>query len=142
LPEQTSLRIEIASVDQVDGVWPLIAEGVAAAALRTGGDTTPEYLWSECRSGRAFLIVVSREKEVLASSVWRFEAWQTGRKFKCLSLSGRHMSEWIDDLRAFVEKLARVGGANALVTEGRIGWGRKYKARILRQLYEIGLPDG
>ena len=99
---------------------------------------TADYLWSECRSGKAFLVIVTQGKEILAASVWRFEAWSTGRKLRCLGMYGTKMKQWLEDHRAFTLSMARVGGATSLVTDGRLGWERIFpQARVLRQTYEI-----
>ena len=99
---------------------------------------TADYLWSECRSGKAFLVIVTQGKEILAASVWRFEAWSTGCKLRCLGMYGTKMKQWLEDHRAFTLEMARVGGATSLVTDGRLGWERIFpQARILRQTYEI-----
>jgi len=130
-------RIEVAGVQQVDGLWGLVADGMERACRKTGGDLTSDYLWTECRSGRAFLVVVVRDTDIIAASVWRFEKWTTGRKLRCLALYGRHMRDWLGAHRKMIEQMARVGGATALVTEGRAGFQRVFpEARVLRQLYE------
>ena len=129
--------IALAGTHQVDGLWPRVAEGLERACLATGGDMTAEYLWSECRSGRAFLVIIG---DCIGASVWRFEKWATGRKLRCLAVYGADMPSWLDDHRAMIEQMAKVGGATAIVAEGRTGWARLFpEAVVLRQLYEVVL---
>ena len=136
----SDIRVELANCQQVDQVWPIISEGLEKACRRTGGDLTSDYLWSEARAGRAFLAIVSRDREILAASVWRFEVWSTGRKLKCLCLYGRDMRAWLGQHRQFTTAMARAGGATAIVAEGRKGWARLFgEAKELRRTYEVEL---
>jgi hypothetical protein len=129
-------NVALAGAHQVDGLWSQIADGLEHACRKTGGDLTAHYLWTECRSGRAFLVVVSAET-IIAASVWRFEQWTTGRKLRCLALYGVGMKDWLRPHRKLIEDLAKVGGATSLVTEGRKGFQRIFPAaRVLRLLYE------
>lgn len=126
--------------EQVDLLWPFIADGMALACERTGGDLTAGYLWQECRSGRAFLVVSQDGAAVNGASVWRFETWQTGTKLRCLSAWGEGMDLWRDAMRAHVAAMQREGGANGVVAEGREGWKRVFpQARAIRTLYELDL---
>lgn len=132
--------ISLASVPEIDRVWGHVSDGLERACQRTGGSLTAHYLWSECRSGAAFLVVITGDDGLLGASVWRFEDWSSGRKLKCLALYGRRMRDWLEQHRTFSEQMARAGGATALVTEGRLGWQRVFpKARLLSQSYEVSL---
>lgn len=131
----------LVGVHQVDGLWSQIAEGLEHACRKTGGDITAHYLWTECRAGRAFLVVATAPTklghEIIAASVWRFEQWSSGRKLRCLSLYGRDMKSWLADHRKLTLEMAKTGGATALVTEGRPGWARVFReAKTLRVLLE------
>lgn len=131
-------RFSLAGCHEVDGIWPSVARGLEHACRKSGGDLTADYLWSECRSGRAFLCIVSDGPAICAASVWRFEKWSSGKKLKCLALYGQGMRGWLDGHRAFTVEMAKAGGASSIVTDGRAGWGRLYpEARILRQTYEV-----
>ena len=133
-------RIELAGVHQVDAVWSAVAEGLEHACRKTGGDISADYLWGECRGGHAFLVVISRDNEILGASVWRFEKWTSGKKLRCLALYGKHICDWLEQHVEFTKAMAKAGDATALVTEGRRGFQRMFpKARVLRQLYEITL---
>lgn len=134
-------QLSLAGVHEVDRVWPLVSGGLENACRKTGGDLTSEYLWSECRSGRAFLVVIARDSEVIGASVWRFERWTSGRKLRCLALYGRDMKSWLPEHERLTFEMARVGGATSVVTEGRTGWKAKYpNARIVRTLLELEVP--
>ena len=136
----TSYRVELAGSHQVDQIWKAVTYGLEHACRRTGGDLTADYLWSECRSGKAFLVIVTNEAEIVGASVWRFESWTSGRKLRCPALYGRRATEWLDPHEKVIRDIANAGGATALVTEGRKGWQRRYpKAKIVRQLYEVAL---
>lgn len=136
----TAISIALAGVHQVDGIWAQVADGLEHACRKTGGDLTADYLWSECRSGAAFLVVISREQELLGASIWRFEKWSSGKKLRCLALYGKHLCDWLQQHIEFTKAMASAGGATSLVTEGRRGFQRVFpKAKVLRQLYEVAL---
>ena len=139
-PLATPYRVELAGAHQVDQIWKLVTDGLEHACRKTGGDMTADYLWSECRSGKAFLVIVTDAEKIAGASVWRFEAWTSGRKLRCLALYGRRAAEWLAPHELIIRDIAKAGGATALVTEGRAGWQRLYpKARVVRQLYEVEL---
>lgn len=134
-----AIRVELANCQQVDQLWPIISEGLEKACRRTGGDLTSDYLWSECRAGRAFLLIACDDDRIIAAGVFRFEAWTSGRKLRVLSLYGTRMSEWLQHGLSVVRQMMRVGNADGLVFEGRPGWSRKLRARELRRLFEVTL---
>lgn len=104
--------------------------------MATGGDITTGDLWAQCRNGSAWLIMAHDER-VGGASIWRSETWQTGVKLRCLALFGSEMGDWIEDMHATAIEVAKGCGATALVSEGRIGWKRIFKAaKPLRILYE------
>ena len=118
----------------------MVAHGLEHACLKTGGDITSDYLWCECRAGHAYLFVVADGEQIIGASVWRFERWVSGRKYRCLCHYGTSMRDWADDMRDLVERAAKAGGATSLVMEGRRGWGRRYpEARMLRYTFEVDL---
>ena len=121
----------------VDQVWPHIAEGMATGCRRSGGDLYPGWLWTQCRTGNAFLFIAATDEAVEGASVWQFETWPNGPRFRCLMAAGEGMGVWFADMRQKVEETARQGGAVALVSDGRTGWERHLpKARKLRTLFE------
>lgn len=131
-----STRIDLLGVHQIDGHWSLVTEGFQKACLDT--DLTSHYLWVECRAGRAFLAIVSRDEKVIGAAVFRFEDWPSGCRLRCVILYGRDLAEWVAQLRTFTEELARVGGAVAIVAAGRMGFERVFpEATVTRQSYEM-----
>ena len=131
------IKIEICSATEVDGLWPMVSDGFREASIRSGGEVDPTDHWTLCRSGRAFLILAVRGGSIIAAGVWMFENWLTGKKIRCLLIYGRDMKEWFQPYRGLILKIAKVGGATAMVTEGRSGWGRVVPEAVeLRRLYE------
>jgi hypothetical protein len=136
----TGCRVSLVSVPIVDTCWPMVTYGLEHACRKTGGDITSDYLWRECRAGEAYLFVVADGEQIIGASVWRFERWTSGRKYRCLCHYGERMADWADDMRTLVESAAKAGGATSLVMEGRVGWGRRYpETRLLRNTYEVDL---
>lgn len=132
----TEYRVNIAAPHEVDRVWPLVADGMEDACRKTGGAISSSWLWGECRSGRAFLVIVHSD-EIASASVWEFQDWSSGHKLKCHALYGKQMADWMPQLRPFIEELAEVGKASAVVWDGRMGWQKLFpNARVIRQTYE------
>jgi hypothetical protein len=105
--------------------------------MKTGGDIETGDLWVQCRSGEAFLLIAHEGEQILGSSIWIPQTWQTGRKLRCLALYGSGMSDWIGDMHEMAKRLAADCGATSLVSEGRPGWAKIFpKAKVLRALYE------
>ena len=134
------MNIGIATSSEVDRFWPLIAERLQAACMRTGGDLSSGDLWQMCRSGNAFLVVVVDEASVIAALIMQFQNWSGKPVMRCLGIVGERMAEWLPMAKGFIEKMAKDGGAKSFVSEGREGWSRIFPtARKLRVTYEVEL---
>jgi hypothetical protein len=134
----TASRVSLVACPLVDSVWPFVTYGLEHACMKGGGDIGSDYLWGLCRSGGAYLFVVADGEHVIGASVWNFEKWSSGRKFRCLAAYGQDRDNWLEQMRDLVRKAARDGGATALVADGRLGWARVFpEAKVLRQTYEI-----
>lgn len=140
--ERQPIVFHLAQPHEVDSVWPHIADGFNEAMEKTGGDISSGYLWQQCRTGQAFLVVAAKDGQIVGASVWRPETWASGEKLRCLGLHGENATEWfaelIEEMRAFAKRC----GAEQVVFEGREGWAaskllRNEKPRKLRTLYEI-----
>lgn len=137
------IAVSLVSCPEVDRVWPAVASGFDRACRKTGGDTTVEYLWSECRSGAAFLVTVAEGGLIVGAGIFRFEYWTTGKRLRCLVVSGKNMKAWAPQLLAFARSFAAFGGARAIVSDGRNGFARVFPdAKVLRCLFELPLVDG
>lgn len=130
--------------DQVDQVWPMIAEGMRRSCDKTGGELSAGYLWQECRAGHAFLVVAYDATEVLGAAVLRFETWPSGIRLRGLGLCGKNMKAWLPEMRAVAEQIGRAGGAVALVDKGSPALLRLLRrfdvpAKVLSTQYEVRL---
>jgi hypothetical protein len=136
------MPVSLIPVNNVDAIWPHLREGFHRAVMKTGGDIETGDLWVQCRNGSAFLLVAHvnssmDEMTLVGASIWTRQTWQTGRKLRCLALYGSGRADWIQDMKALAERLAKDNGCTSLVSDGRVGWSRIFlKARVLRQLYE------
>jgi hypothetical protein len=129
------MNVVLVQVFIIDQIWPKVAAGFEDAIQRTGGDVALGDLWTQARSGRAFLFV-ARDDEIRGASLWRFETWASGPKFRCLALYGENMADWFADMERAVRAAA---GTARLVTEGRRGWQKVLpNVKELRTLYEDG----
>ena len=130
------LDVSLIPTGQVDQIWLHLRDGFDKALRKTGHDMSVGDLWTEARSGRGFLFAAHDGERIAGASVWRFETWPSGEKFRCLALYGSGMKDWIGDMHNVVKLAA---GKADLIAEGRPGWKRAGvfpKARVLRELYE------
>jgi hypothetical protein len=131
------MNVSLVPVPNIDAIWPHLREGFHRSVMKTGGDIETGDLWVQCRSGEAFLLIAHEGEQILGSSIWIPQTWQTGRKLRCLALYGSGMSDWIGDMHEMAKRLAADCGATSLVSEGRPGWAKIFpKAKVLRALYE------
>lgn len=134
------MRIGIASNQEVDAVWPVIAARIQTACDRNGGDLSSGALWQMCRSGNAFLVLVMDDNEPIAALIMQFQNWSGKQVMRCLGIAGERMAEWLPLAKGCIEQMARDGGAVSFVSEGRDGWSRIFPtARKLRVTYEVDL---
>lgn len=134
-------QVSLIGVTNIDAVWPYLREGFHRSLLKTGGSIDTGELWVQCRSGAAFLIVAHENAHetpnIVGASIWKPETWLTGRKLRCMCLYGHGMADWIQDMKAMAERIAKDNGATSLVSEGRVGWAKIFpNAKVLRSLYE------
>lgn len=120
-------------------MWDKVAPAFVACLEKTPSYFTVGELWTWCRGGSAFLILLHDETDVYGGSVWHFE----GDRFVCLILAGRESDEWIKPLFDAASIVARNGGAKCLRAAGRRGLGPKLRkhlpVKIIRHTYEVGL---
>jgi hypothetical protein len=132
------VKIEIAGVQDVAGVWPLVGPKFCVASEKCGDDLTAGELWQLCRSGNAFLIVAYEETKILMASVVRFERWNNGSVLRVLSLVGDEIGKWAEEVKEFLKGMGKANGAGRIVAEGRDGWARIFdEPRKLRSTYEM-----
>lgn len=123
------MNIGIASLIEVDQVWPRINERIADACRRSGNDDwTAGELWTECRAGHAFLILVHDHGRIYSAQIWRFERKNGKPVFRCLMLWGERMKDWLGPVHEWINAIAKDNGAGWLVTTGRRGWLRLFNA--------------
>ncbi len=131
-------KADIVAPNLVDQVWPQIADGVAKSYAKSGGGMTPGQLWQECRSGHAFLVVVYNPNALVGAIVVRFEYGPDKTRLRGLALVGTDLRAWIEPLRAKLTEMAKQGGAEVFIDEGRPGLVRLIPdAKIVRVTYEV-----
>ena len=134
-----SLRVGLASISEVDALWPSITDGMARACKRCNSAWTPGELWQMCRSGNGFLCIVHDGQTIKMASIWRFETARPGISFRCIMMYGHGMDDWLEMAREYIVNLATGQGAKALVAEGRPGWARIFGAVKIGKDYEVSL---
>jgi hypothetical protein len=137
---RVSHRCSLVACPVVDQVWPFVTYGFQHACDKTGGGYSSEHFWSLCRSGQAYLIIVTDGEHVIGASVWQFQDWSSGKKFRCLCLYGERSEDWDDQLFQLAKQYAQQGGAKTIVWGGRPGWKRRMPtARVIQMIYEMEL---
>lgn len=139
--------IRLASLFEVDAIWPHIAEGMKDCCERFTDDLTPDWVLTGCRQGNLFLFVFEEDakgytgKRILGALVARAENRQGKRALCILALTGFDMAKWLTDLRAF--SWPRDMGFEKLVFEGRAGLAYVMPdAREVRRVFEVDLENG
>lgn len=134
------MNIAIASNAEVDALWPIFAERLQLACEKTGGDISSGDLWQMCRSGNAFLLIVSANGDFVAALIMQFQKWTAKQVMRCLGIVGTDMELWMPMAKTFISNMAREGGATSFVAEGRDGWSAIFpEAKKLRTTYEVSL---
>lgn len=110
----------------IDSLWPQICDDIIRCIERTPTYFTAADLWTMCRGGEAFLIIMHDEQAILGAAVWRFE----GSNFVCMMLTGTRADEWIVTLYDQASLLARRGGAKQLMASGRTSLFRKLRKHL------------
>lgn len=121
------MNVDLVSTMDVDKVWPLISQRIIDCVDSMNTDLSPGDMWTLCRSGAGFLVVVHDGSEIKAATIWRFETWPKGVVFRNLIVVGEDMASWIDACTKKVNEMAKQGGATWFAWQGRRGWERIFK---------------
>ena len=131
------VSVDIVAPNLVDQVWPQIADGMAKSCRKTGNDLAPGYLWQECRSGHAFLVLAHDEGKAVGAVIVRFE-YGTKSVLRGLGMCGQDFKGWLAPMREKLTEMAKQGGASVFVDEGRPGLVKLIDgAKTTRVTYEV-----
>jgi hypothetical protein len=134
------MKIGIANAQEVDQVWPLISSRLQKAQERYASSLSSGDMWQLCRSGNAFLVVVWDDADLKGALIMQFQRWASKQVMYCMAIVGDGVSEWMPMARAFISQMAKDGGAESFVAEGRDGWAAIFPdARKLRVTYEVAI---
>lgn len=70
---------------QVDAVFERLGAGFQKASDKCGGEESIAALWQMCRNGDAMMLVAMDGTEIVMASIWRFQQWDKGTVFRCIS---------------------------------------------------------
>jgi hypothetical protein len=127
------MQIGLASVHEIDRLWPQLVAGVTKAIKRADSRYTAGDLWQMCRSGNGYLVLVYDQERIWSAGIWRFE----NDRFRCVMMHGDNMSAWLNLVREYITRIAKENGAVALTCSGRRGWARMFGAEQNGQDYEV-----
>lgn len=108
-------------------MWPLVADHLAAAVVRTR-KIELEEIKERCQSGefQLWVIWVSRTKEALGAVVCDIQGYWNGRReARIICMGGVEMPRWRDRIDV-IKDWARAEGCDALEIVGRRGWEKIY----------------
>jgi hypothetical protein len=130
------IEADIIRPNEVDNVWPSIAEGMIKSCR--GTNLSAGYLWTQCRAGEAFLVIVHEDGDYLGACVTRFETQPERLILRGLALCGKDTKKWLATLQDKLRQMAREGGATIFVDDGKPGLVKLIKdARVVRVVYEV-----
>lgn len=122
----------------IDEIWPKIGQMFVDCLNENDGDCSAGELRQMCRAGGAFLIASNDGQEIKSASICRFETWLSGAVLRCLIMAGDEIDLWLEDYMKVVTALAKEGGAETFVWDGRAGWKRKFpEAEIVKYRYKM-----
>jgi hypothetical protein len=139
------LKCELVPVMLVDSVFGRCAEGFQRAAKKASSDVDAAFLYRECRSGNAMLVIAHDDEVISGALVIRYENWCGKNVMHTLGLwcSAKGAYQLLESKKI---ELAKMSGATALIAEARAskaglcGFKRRYpKAKILRYVIEVEL---
>lgn len=140
--------IRLIGLNEVDAIWPSIAEGMAACCKKSGGDITPDWLFMSCRRGDALLYVVEKTGRVLSEGkitylepkgiaygstaewveqktlagalIGQPQIWAEERVLRVTAFCGADMETWLEEL-LHTRLLSQIG-IGKVVFDGRAGF--------------------
>jgi hypothetical protein len=128
------VEVQVADPAMTDAIWQHIKAGMIEC--REGQDETAGWLWQECRSGRAFLIVAWEETTILGAAIVQFQ--HEGRTLRGLGFTGVRVDEWWPQLSAKVVEIMRDGGCTRFVDGARPGMRKYYPdAKVVGTIFEV-----
>lgn len=125
----------------VDDIFPLFSSDVAKCLDEIRADCAAGDLWRMCRDGSAFLLIAHEDGNIKAATIWRFETWLHGPVLKNLvavNVGAGAMADWLPQMNEAARTIAKVGGADRFIWQGREAWGRVFKdAKKLATIFEM-----
>ena len=141
------LKCELVPVNLVDNVFGRCTAGLQKALDKVSSNSTVAYLYQECRSGNASLVVAHEDGAVCAAMVVRFENWNGKSVLHTLGLWCAVKGTY-DMMKQKQIELASIGGATSLVSGARVskrglcGYMRRHPtAKLLFVTLEVDLED-
>ena len=130
--------IDICPIHLVDSVWRLIREGMEEACQKGGNQFTEAGLHLTCRSGGAYLCLMTGEPEnITCAIIVQEQQWADRQVLSVLAATGGDRSGWWQPMLEWGGQA--FPGCKTLVFDGRPGWGRMPKVKVLRHVYEVEL---
>lgn len=111
----------IVDVRELELVWPIVRDWIAAAMEYSISDTAEDWLKLVC-VGKAQLWIFKS-----GSAVTRIVPGKTSNALQVVAVGGTDMHEWIRDAVSQWESYAARNGCASIVAVGRPGWKRSFK---------------
>lgn len=115
---ESGLQIELVSVEDIGGRWPLIVDRVAGCLRKAPSDFSPGDVWTQCRSGNWLLFLAWNGPEVIGYSIWQFTK---NGYLACILLAGHDMATWWPGAVEIVTDICEAHGCRGLADTGRPG---------------------
>lgn len=112
------MKFQIVPISDVDRVWGGLAKGMIESCRETGGAVSAGWLWQECRSGHAFLVIGFDDTDLIGGIVVQFQQWEQFQVLRGLGMCGISV-EHFPELATVLREFAKAGGAEWFVDSGR-----------------------
>ena len=131
--------IHLIPLHQIDAVWPLVAPGMAKAAIRAHSNRSVAELFVDCRCGTKLLYIIEHdgraEAALIARVVGDLMIWVAICKIEG---APARIREWMRDLVDY-DWRGKLG-VTRIHGDGRIGFVRVTpRVKVIRQVYELRL---
>lgn len=124
---------------EVAAIWEDVAPLLAKAVARAEGRASLHKCYDDCVTGERLLWVAIRDSRILLTAVTSVQEFPGRTYLRIDQCGGSCLREFLaKGLLAFKE-WAKAHGCNGVLLDGRRGWSRLLKARIVSVRMEIDL---
>ena len=127
----SALKIEL-----LDIVWPSVEEHIAMACDKSNGEVSSEEIKDMAKKGHVLILTISEETNIVATVILETKQFLNGKKVLRVSAAGgTRMPEWVNQLDAALNDIAREQKCDEIYITGREGWVKALKKLNYDRIY-------